>query len=179
MTQVHSDLQDVISWKWTKNGKFSVKSTYEHLTRDDMGESHSKIWNSKVPYKIKIFLWLLAKKATLTKDNMVKRKWAGDPTCRFYDATETVDHLFFQCPTAKVVWGLIAICLGANTVPSNICQFWRWMEINLPGGKHCYTLGLTATCWAIWKTRNKACFEYKLIKHPAEIMYYVCSLLKF
>lgn len=50
-------------------------------------------------------MWLLQTGATLTKDNMLKRKWQGDPTCRFCMATETVDHLFFQCPTAKVVLG--------------------------------------------------------------------------
>ena len=38
---------------------------------------------------------------------------------------------------------------------------------------------LAAICWAIWKARNKACFEFKCLKHPAEIICHACSFLKF
>uniref|UniRef100_K3XUC1 Reverse transcriptase zinc-binding domain-containing protein n=1 Tax=Setaria italica TaxID=4555 RepID=K3XUC1_SETIT len=31
--------------------------------------------------------------AILTKDNMLKRKWQGDPSCNFCDQEETADHL--------------------------------------------------------------------------------------
>lgn len=92
---------------------------------------------------------------------------------------ETIDHLFFQCSTARVVWGIVAHCLGTNTVPNNTNQYWRWTESCLPGGRHVYTLGLAALCWDIWKARNKACFEHKLIKHPAEIVCHACSLMFF
>lgn len=174
-----TNLQDEIFWGWTNNGFFSVKSTYEHLTRSDTGDSYKMIWKAQIPYKIKIFLWLLAKGATLTKDNMRKRKWTGDPTCRFCDAVETTNHLFFQCPTAKVVWGIVATCMGANTVPSNLNQYWNWIKLSIPDGNQFYTFGLAAISWAIWKARNKACFEFKLIKHPAEILCHACALMNF
>jgi hypothetical protein len=38
-----SDESDVVLWKWTKNTIFSVKSVYEHLTRDDRGSSYTRI----------------------------------------------------------------------------------------------------------------------------------------
>jgi hypothetical protein len=41
-----------------KNGKFSVKSIYDLLTSTDCGDSFTRIWKAKVPYKNKIFLWL-------------------------------------------------------------------------------------------------------------------------
>lgn len=81
-------------------------------------EIHSEIWKSKVPYKIKISLWLLEQGATLTKENMLKRKWVGDPICRFCDCVETTDHLFFQCATARVVLGIIVCCIDANDIPT-------------------------------------------------------------
>ena len=28
---------------------------------------------------------------------------------------------------------------------------------------------LAAICWAIWKARNKACFEFKWLKHPLKL----------
>lgn len=175
----HNESQDKITWGWTKSGNFSVKSTYEHLTSEESGTPHPRIWKSKLPYKMKIFLGILKKGATLTKENMIKRNWTGDPTCRFCDAVETTDHLFFQCPTARVVWGIVAKCIGVGNIPVNINQYWRWIETHLPNGKQIYSFGLAAICWAIWKTRNKACFEHKLINHPAEIVCYACSLMTY
>jgi hypothetical protein len=45
--------------------------------------------------------------AILTKDNLRKRKWQGNPDCAFCDEEETIAHLFFQCPVAKVIWSVI------------------------------------------------------------------------
>lgn len=179
MSRQFAESPDEVYWKWNKSGKFSVKSTYDYLTQGDEGDPHTKIWKAKIPYKIKNFLWLLENDATLTKENMVKRKWVGDPSCRFCDSVETTEHLFFQCPTAKVVWSIVAICLGANNIPMNIQQFWNWADHYLPNHKHTHGFGVAAICWATWKARNKACFERKLIKHPAEILLHACAFLNF
>lgn len=179
MSQYYINRPDEISWKWTTGGKFTVKSMYNQLTSDEAGDSHSKIWKAKIPYKIKIFLWLLELGATLTKENMIKRNWVGDPTCRFCDAVETTYHLFFQCPTAKVVWGITAGCLGATDIPTNVKQYWKWVEKYLPNCKQTHVFGLAVICWPIWKARNKACFERKLIKHLAEINCHACSFMNF
>jgi hypothetical protein len=40
-----------------------------------------------------------------------------------------------------------------------------------------HVVGMTALCWALWKLRNRAYFEKKLIKSPAEIMCYACFFL--
>lgn len=47
-----------------------------------------------MPLKIKVFLWLMFKNCTLTKDNLVKRHWVGDEKTHFCDAKESIDHLF-------------------------------------------------------------------------------------
>jgi hypothetical protein len=60
-------------WK-CGSGKFSVRSLYDHLGRVDNANSFVRIWKAKIPYKIKIFLWLVENGAILTKDNMNKRK---------------------------------------------------------------------------------------------------------
>jgi hypothetical protein len=103
-----SDEPDVVLWKWIKNKIFSVKSVYEHLTRDDRGSSYRRIWKSKISTKIKTFMWLIEQDAILTKDNMLKRKWHGDPNCYFCNSPESMNHLFFECPVTKVTWGVIA-----------------------------------------------------------------------
>lgn len=144
-----------------------------------MWELHTNIWKAKIPYKIKIFLWLLENGATLTKENLIKRNWVGDPSCRFCDCVETTDHLFFQCPTTRVVWGIFALCIGTNTIPMNTEQYWKWSEYHLSNGKHVQGFGLAAICWAIWKAQNNACFERKLIKHSADIVCHACAFMNF
>jgi zinc-binding in reverse transcriptase len=52
----------------------SVHSLYEWL---DFGEiinhEFDIIWSSKIPLKIKIFMWLLRKRKVLTKNQLLKR----------------------------------------------------------------------------------------------------------
>jgi hypothetical protein len=62
-----------VSWKWIVSKTFSVKSVYEHLTKDDSGSSYKRIWKAKIPAKIKAFMWLIEQGAILTKDNILKR----------------------------------------------------------------------------------------------------------
>jgi hypothetical protein len=104
-------------------------------------------------------MWLVANKAILTKDNMIKRNWKGDPSCYF--CQQPVTHLLFKYPVAKVVWATIATCFGANNITSSFHQSWNWCEKWIPNGKQFHAMGIAAVCWAIWKMRNKICFERK------------------
>jgi hypothetical protein len=70
--------------------------------------------------------------AVLTKDNLLKRKWVGSPTCYFCDKDETVSHLFFQCSTAKAVWAIVAQCLGATNVPMTFGKVGSGVNIGFP-----------------------------------------------
>jgi hypothetical protein len=49
----------------------------------------------------------------------------------------------------------------------------------LPVGFHLHIVGIAALCWAIWKTRNKACFENKFISSPVSIICYMCAFLRY
>jgi hypothetical protein len=64
--------QDVSFWEWPPKKVFTVKLVYDHLSRDKVGVSFSRIWRSKLPKKIKIFMWLFEQKAIHTKDNMIR-----------------------------------------------------------------------------------------------------------
>jgi hypothetical protein len=97
---------------------------YQHLTREDDGLAFKNIWKAKFPLKIKIFMWLVAHKAIFTKENKIARKWQGDPRCYFCDDLEMVDHLLFNRPISKVVWGVIAICFGQRNRLKSYEQFW-------------------------------------------------------
>jgi len=152
---------------------------YNSLTNNDAGPAHKKMWKGRVPPKIKIFIWLMTNDALLTKDNMIRRKWSGNPKCYFCDHDETINHLFFTCSIAKVVWGVIAKLLGANNIPTSLEQCWEWCEHWLPAGGKFHLWGISALCWAIWKARNRACFERKFIKNPIEILCHAGALMQY
>ena len=149
------------------------------LSSDEAGSNFKHIWKAKIPYKIKIFLWLLESRVVLTKDNLIKRKWVGDPSCYFCSEEEDISHLFFCCPVVKIIWGILGQVLGANNVPSGSEQYKCWIKNWLPNGAPVYTLGLAAFCWAIWKRRNKACFEKKMLTNPLEILSHACALVSY
>jgi hypothetical protein len=107
-----------VLWKWSPSKAFSVKSVYEHQTQNDNGHAFKRVWKAKLPAKIKTFMWLVEQRAILAKDNLIKRQWHSDPNCYFCGTPETIDHLFFGCPIAKVVWGVLAICFQQSIRPT-------------------------------------------------------------
>ena len=78
-------------------------------------------------------MWLLENNVVLAKDNMIRRNWSGSPTCYFCSADKSIDHLLFLCPVAKLLWGLVGLCLGAGNVPGNLPQYKQWIKHWLPG----------------------------------------------
>ena len=99
--------------------------------------------------------------------------------CFFCDREEIISHLFFQCPVAKVIWGIVAKCFGTHNIPMNLQQCWLWCEKWLPFGKKYHPWGVAAICWAIWKCRNRAVFDRKLIKNPLEIICHAYALMSY
>ena len=49
------------------------------------------------------------KKVILRKDNLAKRNW-GKQAVLFFNAQETIQHLFFDCHVARFVWRCV-FCL--------------------------------------------------------------------
>jgi hypothetical protein len=84
---------DSVAWNWSSKGKFTTKSIYNHLSNGVQGKKFQHIWKSKIPYKIKIFMWLVENNAILTKDNMIRRNLDGNLTCYFCEHHDSIDHL--------------------------------------------------------------------------------------
>jgi len=74
---------------------------------------------------------------------------------------------------------MVGSCLGATNVPNSCTQFKLWIERWLPNGKPIHHFGFAAVCWAIWKGRNKAIFDGKIIRHPAEILTHACAFMTY
>jgi hypothetical protein len=49
----------------------------------------------------------------------------------------------------------------------------------LPKGKDLYYFGFAVVCWAIWKCKNRAILDKKLIKRPDEIILHACTYISY
>lgn len=111
-------------WMLTKNRKFSVKSLYSFLINDGVGFPHKFLWKTKIPSKIKMFLWPVTRRSILTKDNLLRKGWKGAKECVYCGKTETIDHLFFDCSAARLVWTLIKCAFDLRRNPISLMISW-------------------------------------------------------
>jgi mannosylglycoprotein endo-beta-mannosidase len=172
-----SNEKDRVKWVWEKSGAFSVKSMYNHLFRSERNDPKKALWKAKIPMKVKIFMWLVDANAILTKDILSRKNWQGDKRCFFCNVFESIEHLFFDCYMSRYIWSLVAHIMGAVCRPSSFEQFWVWVDRYMHNYKKVHMVGLSAICWAVWKSRNAIHFEKKAIRSPTEIICLASSLL--
>jgi hypothetical protein len=116
-------------------------------------------WKIKVPPKIHFFLWLLAHRKTLTRDNLVKRQNVDDLTCLCSNELETCD-LFFDCAVATAVWAEARKFLKLAEVDItfvSIADLWKNNKQHAVAN-----VVSAAVLWTIWLTRNDMCFNRSL-----------------
>ena len=130
-----------------------------------------RVWKSKLPMKLKVFLWLAFHDRLQTGVELKKRKWKRDQHCRLCGVPETRDHLFFECVMAKFVWSYFKEALGWDRIPTNLQDlFDTW----LPFGCNSYMLKLfllSVVLWALWTSRNKRAIEKKFVPCPFDILF--------
>jgi hypothetical protein len=119
-------MEDWPAWHFDAKGLFSVKSAYKlAVARRDAhtGQDASsyvsanrgvrgflwvKIWQLKVPNKVKMFIWRLARNSLPVRRNIIRCEVKLDticPICRRLD--EDCGHIFFKCKFAKMCWRLL------------------------------------------------------------------------
>ena len=117
------------------------------------------IWKLRLPLKIKIFLWYLKKGVILTKDNLAKRRWKGSVKCCFYEAKESIQHIFFDCILVRFMWNTVFISLGIQP-PRNIANLLgNWLKGVQPRLRAQILVGVIALCWTVWLCQNDVVFN--------------------
>jgi hypothetical protein len=95
-------------------------------------DSYDNIFGKmKVLLKIKIFMWFLHRKFLLEKDNLAKRNWYGCKACCFRHKDESIQHLFFDFPFAKVTWHIVYM-MSILSPPANDTNLSGYWLANIP-----------------------------------------------
>ncbi|WMV33010.1 hypothetical protein MTR67_026395 [Solanum verrucosum] len=131
---------DRLEWNRNSKGIFSVKSAYRELNVE-VGKERDwpwkMIWKPKIPYKVNCFIWLLAKEAVLTHDNLNKRGHQLTAGCFLCgEQAETINHLFLHGKWTDQLWRMFISLKGISWVkPGSIADVLRcWnMDGNTEG----------------------------------------------
>jgi hypothetical protein len=167
---VLGNVKDSLVWGFDAKG-FSVKSCYKIMKWSNLGFPQKYLWKIKIPLKVKVFLWLVNRKCILTKDVLYRRGWKkGNKLCLFCGMEKTIDHLFFQCSTARFVWNVPCCAFCFVRKPTSVRHlFGSWMNGFSNENRSLVRVGVAALLWSIWKTRNNACFRSIFPENPTAI----------
>lgn len=100
--------EDCILWQGNRQGTFSIKSAYKEFNVSNNQIDcwpWKLIWKVKIPYKVACFTWLLARKAVLTQDILIRRGFHLCSKCYLCgEEAETISHLFLHCRIIEQLW---------------------------------------------------------------------------
>ena len=89
----------------------------------------------KLPLKVKVFLWFIHRGVIVTKDNLVRRNWHVNEKCCYCSNNKIIQHLFFECHMARLIWRIIHTTLGLQKTKNVIHIFGTWLQGRLGGRK--------------------------------------------
>ena len=170
---------DYFRWNLTKSGLFSVRSLYLHLIDTPPPFLHKKLWKIKIPLKIKIFLWFLQRGVILTKDNLARKNWKGSQKCTCCNMNETIQHLFIDCPFAKMIWRIIFYATNLPQPRSIDHMFGTWLRNQHKRIRGMIWVGVAAMCWAIWRCRNDVIFNKTKCNSLMQVIFRGAFWLRF
>jgi hypothetical protein len=174
----NNGFEDFIAWKFTKHGRFTVRSAYHLQWRHQFGARAAQLslpgssinnpvwkelWRLKVPSKIKVFAWRALHGILPLKSILVNHHVGTSGECPICSqAAEDIIHLLFKCPMAVALWeslGLSTIIDEATSIDRSgsvvLELLLRGHDSIVPGFQ---SLGLKETitvgCWYLWWMRR-------------------------
>ena len=110
---------DFWAWHFEKRGLFSIHSAYRMLAhrkslvgsvgasgRQAVQKEWSMLWGIKVPSKVQVFLWRLARCSLPSKDVLLHRNMSDSSVCSICGAGDLWQHSLLECNMACCVWAL-------------------------------------------------------------------------
>jgi hypothetical protein len=131
-------------------------STFDFKTKE---KEWTLLWKVKVPTKIKVFLWRLARYSLPSGDLLCHMNMAQTDVCVICGARDLWKHSLIECNMSKCVWALekedITDFIGALQEEDARA----WLAKVLPSLPQEDMVRVVVTIWAIWHARRKAIHE--------------------
>ncbi|KAG2253338.1 hypothetical protein Bca52824_083474 [Brassica carinata] len=168
--------EDTYYWEYTKTIHYTVKSGYwvqqsinkpdqsnETVDQPSLDGLFQQTWEMNTSPKVHHFLWKCLSDSLPAAANMRNRHIAKDCSYgRCAMENETINHILFTCPYARLIWALSPIHAPTNGVLSDSLYANLARVMNL---KHqdptekVYDDLVPWLLWRIWKNRNEFLFK--------------------
>ncbi|GLT82219.1 hypothetical protein SLE2022_006230 [Rubroshorea leprosula] len=171
------ELEDELFWAGTSNGRFSTKSAFQLLQKQEMGgrttaSNWSWVWKLQSSERVRMFVWLVARNKILCNQVRYNRHLTDSPNCpRCGLAAESSIHILRDCQFARQIWCKLGVWaqdfFTLDTTP--------WIKKFAAVTSNHRGLGIPWAClflstvWLLWKDRNKLIFNN--IHTPLLVLY--------
>lgn len=177
-------VRDKLSWGESLDGKFTVKSAYSSLMKDntpqsDLSKMYDRVWKVIAPERVKIFLCLGVHQVIMTNMEQQRRHLSDTGICQVCKGgNETIIHILRDCPTMYGIWTRIIPRRKRGTFFTQTLLEWVYDNLGDSGevdGCLWSTIYAIAVWWG-WKWRcgnvfgvNGKCRDrVKFVRDPAK-----------
>ncbi|CAL1411430.1 unnamed protein product [Linum trigynum] len=168
------NLEDKLIWHATADGVFSVKSAYHLAVSVERGigrwrqlaswmdkPSWIRFWEANIPPKLKVFCWQIFNRVLPTTEALRERGVEVLPRCPVcWAESETMEHLFLDCPVAHALWDLSGLEHLGQGLPRHTFPLFLKRLMNIVNQAP-LLMKVVAILWRIWRSRNWVVFEGK------------------
>jgi hypothetical protein len=164
--------EDFVSWPYTKNGAYSVRSAY-HLarteavylarsmpkqglssTREDEAPLWKKLWAIKAPGKMKITLWRFIHDCLPYDHQLKHRHIPASDACVYCGRVEYVVHTMMFCEFAMDVWNELKASFLIKLQRKNFINPKAWTFYFISRTDRRENMLLAVAFWHLWNARN-------------------------
>lgn len=157
---------DRLVWCSSTVGLYNVNAGSSFRAEGEESLLWKKLRSLDVKRKIQHFLWHACHNSIPVANNLQKRGMRVDGICRQCgEASETVEHLFFLCAKAQIIWKLAPV--SWDGLESQTFSFKEWWRAHGKVGQReklkerqeqtAYII------WHIWKARNSWLYNGQMV----------------
>ncbi|KAI4975425.1 hypothetical protein ZWY2020_049032 [Hordeum vulgare] len=119
---VLSDEHDSRTMSWGTDIAVTTGSLYRATSLHGMQYRHAnRIWGTKLPRKIKIFMLLLTADRLSTRMNLSRKNCSPSDKCERCSEIKDGDHMFTGCALSAAVWDAVGLRPAPATVELLLC----------------------------------------------------------
>ena len=188
-------IEDFWSWHFERTDIFTVRSAYRTLVEirwhhgawlDETASTSNQVqeekewtslWKIRVPAKIRVFLWRLAKHSIPTGDVRHRRNMAPDSSCSLCGEQDSWRHSLLECTMSRCVWALAPESVTEHMEHTTEPEAKQWLFTMMHTLKGEDLTRCLVTLWAIWFARRKAIHE-GIFQSPLSTYYFIESFIR-
>jgi ribonuclease HI len=125
----------------------------------DQERAWTSLWKMKVPSKLTVFLWRLARQSLPTADVLQHRNMAPQSACVVCGETDSWRHSLIECHHARSVWGLAPVEISDYVQQLYEPHARGWLQAMMKDLSHEESTRVVITLWALWHARRKIIHE--------------------